>query len=269
MDPQVCHWDSRSATDNQRQHTNLLRFIRALFPLTSQRFPRYSSLRTTVVADMSRRVKGTLLIDTYVMRDLRGREYRTMRAEFQPRGVVYFSRQQTLAVMLGQHQRLGADSWLKLLPPEVLSRDILSQPNITETQDPVEFRAFLERFVESEEVRLDQFFGARDEEFYDTEKSFRFYGDDCGAGLELAGRTLRDNIIMWEPDAYTGEICLTLYADPERRHEILLQFDPSGGLIIASGLGVIDDERDSDGTYREPGCFAYFLTKLRDKILES
>jgi hypothetical protein len=272
MNPLVCHWDSLTAADNRRQHKDLLEFMKARFPVTSLPIPRYLNMETTVVAYMPQLVKGTLSIRTYVGRDTQNREYRTMKAEFQPRDGVYFSRPQRLAVMLAHHSRLGEGSWLNHLPPDVLCRCILSQPDIIETQDPDEFRAFLERFVESGEMFLDHLFGERDEEFYDEEKSFMFCGDDCGGGLELAEKILGGRIISREHDVRTDKICLTLHAypefreDPERRHDILINFEPSERVILVSGLGVVDELRDSDGTFREPGCFAHFLRKLQDRL---
>lgn len=251
------------------------------------RFPGEGYFRTKVILNKyagsssqqqrpqaSDEAKGTLSIVVRNARDsVSQTEYKTLRAEYRPASGIYFSIPQQLAVMQGQHSRLGEHSLLRQLDPQLLSNHVLRVPQKSNTNDAELFRSFLQDFWESEEMRIDELFasgGTEDDfSFYHEEKSLWFYTLDLDAALRLLKQHfLPSHIALEETDPHTGEKSLTLYADPEEEHEIVIHLDPKDGLVLVTGLGVEYDDKDSHGTFhQEAGSFKYFVQKLKDKIL--
>jgi hypothetical protein len=208
-----------------------------------------------------------------------------IRAEFWPAVERSFSEAEKLAVMCGQHSRLGKNSLLRLLDPDTVRRLILNVqfvthtrnennkvPLPTRTRDETEFCSFLTRFTEGEEAVVDNLFlDQNDDSFYNDELNLWFHVAPESMPDCMHYVCLKLDFTESEKDQSTGETSMWLYAllpEDGEHGTVYFHFNTSSGLIIVSGLGAkFKEERVS--LFSEPGVFEYFVDRLQERIQET
>ena len=203
-----------------------------------------------------------------------GPENTVMQLEFVPKGAHRFSQAQMQTVMSGMHKRLGSESQFSKMAEETLRYNILQNPTSTTVTDSAQMQAFVERFVESDEVGIDWLFtNANDEDFYNEELGLCFIvpGGKMDSFLKFTKEKLKHFSFEEKKHAETGETEISLFGHPENQeNQIVIAFIPSNNKIVVGGLGFCQDgeEKQPSPLFNgdEPETFKYLVMKIMERI---
>lgn len=196
-----------------------------------------------------------------------------MQLEYVPKGAHRFSQEQMQTVMSGMHQRLGSESQFKNMAEETLRYNILQNPTLTTATDSAQMQAFVERFVESDEVGIDLLFkNHNDALFYHDEFSLCFIVPR--GKMDSFLKFTKEKLGFWsleeEKHALTEETEIILFGHPNtKRHRIVITFSPRENQILVGGLGT-DTAEPGFSLFNgdEPNTFKYFVNEIDQRIME-